>query len=308
MLAEGTVGTNRVETKLLIQLGESSQVIQAGKIPATAAGTIPAAVLQVATKPGEAGLNMDPKVKPTITKAGAHKARIAIVHREEMRITAKTGTSRAHVGIVLNGGMRILAKPGIHKAQLTIVLMGETLGEALQDPGHRLIIPDLQAMLVDGVMMAGQRAMATTTVFQATCQALGTTMQALNLESTADLTSLPKAGTIPVMETPPLPAKTAVTGGAGLLHKDLQYQARVVIKAGEEEATKAEVRRATGTQEVGAQEEDGMITHPTMLDRLPTHGRRTSLVIPKVRPRIGSGSTGVGLGILLVTGIVIGDD
>ncbi|KAK7731666.1 hypothetical protein SLS63_005353 [Diaporthe eres] len=341
-----------------------------------AAGTIRAAMLQMATRTGELGRTMDPRAMPTTTKAGTHKARIAIVLKEEMRTmdqvgtsmahtttvlreeirtmaqvgtsqahtttvlreemrtmdqvgTSKAhtatvlsgemrtmdqvGTSKAHTATVLSGEMRILAKAGTNKAQLTIVLTGETLGAGLQDPGQRLTTHGLRAMsVVDGVMVAGQRAAATTpatTVFRATCQALGKTMQELILESLADPTSLPKAGTILVTATLPMPVTTAVTGGVDPPHlQDHHFLARAVTKAGEEEAIKAGVRRATGTQEVEAQEADGTITHPTTLDRPTTHGRRTSPETPKARQRIGSGSTGVGLGILPVMDTVTGRD
>lgn len=334
MLAEGTIGTSRVEIQPVTQLGESNQAILAGKTPETAAGTIPAAILQMATRTGEPGRTMDPRAMPTTNKAGTRKARIAIVLREEMRTTAKVGismaqivtvlkvemrtmakvgTSMAHTVTVLSGEMRMLAKAGINKAQLTIVLTGETLGADLQDPGQRLKNHGLQAMpVVDGVMVAGQRAMATmptTPVFRATCQALGKTMQELILESLAVPTSLLKAGTILVLATLPIPATTAVTGGAGPPHlQDQDFPARAVPKAGEEEAIKVGVRRATGTQEVEAQEADGTITRPTTLDRPPTRGRQTSPETPKARQQIGSGSTGVGLGILPVIAMVTGGD
>lgn len=335
ILVEGTTGTSKVEIQPATQLGGSNQAILAGKTPETAAGTTPAAMLQMATRTGELGRTMDPRAMPITTKVGTHKARIAIVLKEEMRIMAKVGTSMAHtttvlreemrtmaqVGTstahsvtVLNGEMRILAKAGINKAQLTIVLEGQTLGAGLQDPGRRLTTHGLRAMpVVDGVMVAGQRAMTTitttTTVFRATCQALGKTMQDIILESLADPTSLPKAGTILVMATLPMPATTAVTDGAGPPHlQDCHFPARAVNKAGEEEAIKAGVRRATGTQEVEAQEADGTITHPTTLDRPTTRGRQTSPETPKARQRIGSGSTGVGLGILPVIDMVTGGD
>lgn len=326
ILVEGTIGTSRVETQPVTQLGESNQAILAGKTPA--------AMLQMATRTGELGRNMDPRAMPITTKAGTHKGRIAIVlkeemrtmtkvgtsmahttivPREEMRIMAKVGTSMAHTATVLSGEMRILAKPGINKAQLTIVLTGETLGAGLQDPGQRLTTHGLRAIpVLDGVMVAGHQATATiptTMVFRATCQALGKIMQGLILESLADPTSLPKAGTILVMATLPMPATTAVLVGAGPPHlQDHHFLAKVVTKAGEEEAIKAGVRRATGTQEVEALEAVGTITHPTTLVRPTTRGRQTSPETPKARQRIGSGSTGVGLGILPFIDMVTGGD
>lgn len=256
-----------------------------GKTPATAAGTIPAAMLQMATRTGELDPTMGLRAMPTITKAGTHKARIAIVPREEMRIMGKAGTNRGHV---------------------VTVLRGETFGAGLQDPGRRLTTPGLQAMPVED---GAKATIPTITVFQATCQALGKTMQALSPDSIADPTSLRKAGTILVMAILPLPAETAALDGVGLLHlKGHHFPVRVMPKAGEEEATKVEVQQATGTREVEAQEVDGTITHLTMLVRPPIHGRRTSPVIPRVRQQIGSGSTGVGLGILPVIGMVTGDD
>ncbi|KAL2282795.1 hypothetical protein FJTKL_10405 [Diaporthe vaccinii] len=235
------------------------------------------------------------------------------VPREEMRIMAKVGTSMAHTATVLSGEMRILAKPGINKAQLTIVLTGETLGAGLQDPGQRLTTHGLRAIpVLDGVMVAGHQATATiptTMVFRATCQALGKIMQGLIPESLAYPTSLPKAGTILVMATLPMPATTAVLVGAGPPHlQDHHFLAKVVTKAGEEESIKAGVRRATGTQEVEALEAVGTITRPTTLDRPTTRGRQTSPETPKARQRIGSGSTGVGLGILPVIDMVTGGD
>lgn len=303
---EGKIGISRVETQPVTQLGESKQATMTGKTPATAAGTIPAAaMLQMATRTGELGPTMDPRAMPTITKAGTHKARTAIVLREEMRIMGKAGISRVHAATVLSGEMRAMAKPGTKKAQLTIVLTGQTLGADLQDPGQRLTTHGLQAMLV----VDGAREIIPTTVLQALCQALGKIIQALRLDSIAGLTSLRKAGTSLVMATLPLQAAAAVLDGVGLLHlKDHHFPFRVVTMAGEEEATKVEVQQATGTPEVEAQEVHGTKTHPTTLDRPPIRGRRTSPVIPKVRQRIGSGSTGVGLGILPVMGMATGDD
>lgn len=284
-----------------------------GKTPATAAGTIPAAMLQMATRTGELDPTMGLRAMPTITKVGTHKARIAIVPREEMRIMGKAGTNRGHVVTVLSGEMPTMAKTGTNKAQLTTVLRGETFGAGLQDPGRRLTTPGLQAMSVED---GAKATIPTITVFQATCQALGKTMQALGKtmqalspDSIADPTSLRKAGTILVMAILPLPAETAALDGVGLLHlKGHHFPVRVMPKAGEEEATEVEVQQATGTREVEAQEVDGTTTHPTMLVRPPIHGRRTSPVIPRVRQQIGSGSTGVGLGILPVIGMVTRDD
>lgn len=298
MPVEGTTGTSRVEEiQPVTQVGESNQ--------ATTAGTIPAAMVQMATRTGELGPTMDPREMPTTTKAGIHKTRIATVLREEMRIMGKAGTSKAHTVTVLNGEMRAMAKTGTNKAQLTTVPTEEILGAGLQDPGQLLTTPGLQATpVVDGAPAT----IPTTTVFQATCPDLGRTMQALNLGSIAGRISLPKAGVILVTGTLRPLVATVVMGGEGLLHlMDHHSPAKVVIKAGEEAATKVEVQRATGTRVVEAQV-DGMITHPTTLDRRPPLGRRTSPVIPKVRRRIGSGSTGVGLGILPVIGMVTGDE
>lgn len=317
ILAEGTIGTSRVGIQLVTQLGESNQAMLAGKIPETAAGTIPAAMLQMETRIGELVHTMDPRAMPTTTKAGTHKARIVIVLKQEMRAMAKIGTRVvAHAVTVLSGETRILAKAGINKVQLTIALMLETLGAGLLDPGQRLITHGLRAIpVVDGVRVAGQRAtatMPTTTVFRATCQALGKRMQELILESPADPTSLPKAGTILDMATLPMPATTAVMGGEGPLDPldllDHHFLARAVTKAGEEGAIEVGVRRATGTLRVEAQEVDGTITHPITLDRPPTRGRQTSPETPKARQRIGSGSTGVGLGILPVIDMATGGD
>lgn len=319
MLVEGTTGTSRVEIQPVTQAGGSNQ--------ATPPGTIPAAMPQMATRTGELGPTMDLRAMPTTIKAGIHKARIATVLREEMQTMGKAGTTKAHtvtvlsgemramarIGInkahivtVLNGEMRAMAKTGTNKAQITIVLTEEILGAGLQDPGRLLTTPGLQAMpLVDGVTAT----VPTTTVFQATCRALGRIMQALDLGSIASRISLPKAGTILVMATLRLLVATAVKDGEVLLYlRDHRSPAKVAIKAGEEEATKVEVQRAIGTRVVEVQEVDGMITHLTMLDQQPLLGRRTSLVIPKVRQRIGSGSTGVGLGILLVMGMATGDE
>lgn len=298
MPVEGTTGTSRVEEiQPVTQVGESNQ--------ATTAGTTPAAMVQMATRTGELGPTMDPREMPTTTKAGIHKARIATVLREEMRIMGKAGTSKAHTVTVLNGEMRAMAKTGTNKAQLTTVPTEEILGADLQDPGQLLTTPGLQATpVVDG----GPATIPTTTVFQATCQALGRTMQALNFGSIAGRISLPKAGVILVMGTLRPLVATVVMGGGLLQLRDHRSPAKVVIKAGEEAATKVEVQRATGTRVVEAQEVDGMRTHPTTLDRRPPLGRRTSPVIPKVRRRIGSGSTGVGLGILPVIGMVTGDE
>lgn len=321
-MVDGTMGASRVEIQPVTTRGEGNQAIMTG--------TTPVAMLQMATRTGELGPTMDPRAMPTTTKTGANRAHAVIVPKEAMRIMAKTGTSRpqtvtvprevtritakpgasrAHIVTVPSGEMRIPAKVGTNKAQLIIVLKGDSLGAVLQDPGRLLTTPGLRAT---PVLLPGQRAPATIptiTIFRATCQALGKTMQALSLDSIADLTSLPKAGTSMVRATPPVMAATAVMGGAGRLHlKDRRFPARVVIKAGEEEATKAEVRRATGTKEVEAQEVDGTKTHPTTLDRPPTRGRRTSLGTPKAHQRIGSGSTGVALGIPLVLVMVTGGD
>lgn len=298
MLVEGTAGTSRVEIQPVTQVGESNQ--------ATTAGTIPAAMLQMAIRTGEPDPTMDPREMPTMAKAGIPKALIVTVLREEMRIMGKVGTSKAHTVTVLNGEMRAMAKTGTNKAQLTTAPTEEILGGGLQDPGQRLTTPGLQATpVVDGAPAT----IPTTTVFQATCQALGRTMQALNFGSIAGRISLPKAGVILVMGTLRLRVATAVMGGEGLPPlRGHRSPAKVAIKAGEEAATKVEVQRATGIQVVEAQEVDGTIIHPTTLDRQPPLGRRTSLVIPKVRQRIGSGSTGVGLGILPVIGMVTGDE
>ena len=292
MLVEGPAGTNRVEIKPATQPGESNQVILAGKTPATAAGTTPAAMLEMTTRTGELGHTMDPRAMLTMTKAGTHKARIAIVLREEMRITARAGTSRAHTVTVLSGVIRTRARTGINKAQLTIVLSEGALGAGLQDPSQPLTTPGPRAMpVVDGMAVAGERAtttIITTMVFQATCQARGTTMQGHSLESTADPTSLPKVGTNMVMATLHVPATTVAMGGTAPLHlKDHRFPVRVVTKAGQEGATEVEVRQAAGTREAEGQEEDGTRTHPTMLDLSPTRGRLTSLGTPKVRQRIG---------------------
>lgn len=291
-------GTSRVEIQPVTKVGGSHQAIPAG--------TIPAAMPQMATRTGELGPTMDPRAMPTTTKAGTHKARIATVLREEMQTMGKAGTTKAHTVTVLNGEMRAMAKTGTNKAQITIVLTEEILGAGLQDPGRLLTTRGLQAMpLVDGVTVT----IPTTTVFQATCRALGRTMQVLDLGSIAGRISLPKAGTLLVVATLRLLVTTAVMGGEVLLHlRDHRSPAKVVIKAGEEEATKVEVQRAIGTRVAEAQQVDGMITHPIMLDRQPLLGRRTSPVIPKVRQRIGSGSAGVGLGILPVMGMATGDE
>lgn len=312
-------GTSRVEIQPVTKVGGSHQAIPAG--------TIPAAMPQMATRTGELGPTMDPRAMPTTTKAGTHKARIATVLREEMQTMCKAGTTKAHtvtvlngetramarigtnkarIVTVLNGEMRAMAKTGTSKAQITIVLTEEILGAGLPDPGRLLTTPGLQAMpLVDGVTAT----VPTTTVFQATCRALGRTMQVLDPGSIVGRISLPKAGTILVEATLRLLVATAAMAGEGLLHlRDHRSPAKVVIKAGEEEATKVEVQRAIGTRVAEAQQVDGMITHPIMLDRQPLLGRRTSPVIPKVRQRIGSGSAGVGLGILPVMGMATGDE
>jgi hypothetical protein len=294
MPAEATAGTSRAKRKQVAQLGES---------PAMTAGTMQAAIPETAIRTGELGLIMDPRAMPTMTKAGTHKARIAIVLREEMRIMAKAGTSRAHTGIVLSREVRTRAKTGTNKAQLTIALMEGTLGAGLQDPSQPLTTPGPQATSV----VAGA-AIQTTTILRATCQALGTIIQGPNLEIQADPSSLPKVGT--AMATLPLPAMAHMGGATPLDPQDHHFPARVVIKAGEEGATEVGIRRAIGTREVQAQaqEQNGTMTHPTTLDRPPTRGGLTLLGTPKVRQRIGSGSTGVGLGILRVIGMVTGGD
>lgn len=313
---EGTIATSRVETQLVTQVGGSNQAILVGKITATAAGA-PAAMLAVVTRTGDLGPTMDHRAMPTTAKVGIHKARIAIVRKEEIRTMGKAGASRAQIATVLSGEMRTTAQAGINKAQPTIALTAGTTGADLQDLGQRLTTPTLRATPVaDGVRVAMKRATATistTTVFQATCLALGITMRTLNLDSIADPTSLPKAGIILVLATLPMPEATAVMVGVDLLHLlGRHFPARVVTKAGEERATKVGVHQEIGIREVEAQvveaQVDGTISRQTTLDRPTIRGRRTSPVIPKVRQSIGSGSPGVGLGIFPVIGMVTGAD
>ncbi|KAI3394078.1 hypothetical protein diail_3254 [Diaporthe ilicicola] len=193
------------------------------------------------------------------------------------------------------------------------ILSGDVLGVGLQGPGQSLITPGpiatpvLHGIILDGVW-ATTISTATTMLYQATCQALGTILEALNPESIAVPISLLKAGANKAMVTPSLPVIKMVLDGMGLLHlKDHNFQVMVAVKAGEEEAIKAGVRRVTGTREVLAQEEDGTMTHPTTLDRLATRGRRMLLGTPKARQRIGSGITGVDFGILTIIDMVTGD-
>lgn len=227
---------------------------------------------------------------------------------------ARIGASQAQASIVLREEMQTVARTGINKAQGATALRGQTLGVGLQGPGHSLTPGLLATAVVDGISLARVWAMttvtATTMAYQVICQAPGRIMEALNPEITAVPISLLRAGTNMAMATPSLPVITAVRRGMGRLHlKDRIFQARVAARTGEEEVTKVEAHRATGTREAAAKEGDGgTTTHPTMLDRLPTRGKRILLGTPKARQRIGSGSTVVDLGILTVIGMVTGDD
>lgn len=255
-------------------------------------------MLQVATRTGDPDPIMDPKAMPTITQAGTRQARTAIVLREGMLVMAKAGTSRAHTGTALGVEVRTGAKAGINKAQLAIVLPEETTGADLRDPSQLLTTPGLRATWVaDGVVETGQLATAwtpTTMVLQAACQVLGTITEDLDPERVADPTGHLKIGMVTVMVTLPLLATMA---------------ARVVVQVGDNGATEVEIGRTIGTLEVEATEGNGTVTHQTTLDRRPaTHGVSTRRTTPKVRQRIGSGSTGVGLGIRRVIAAVTGGD
>lgn len=291
----------------MTKLGESNQESLSGKIPATAAGTMLVAMQQVATRTGDPDLIMDPKVMPTITKAGTRQARTAIVLREGMLVMAKARTSRAHTGTVLRGEVQTGGKAGVNKAQLAIVpTEGTTTGAVLQDPSQLLTLPGPRATPVaDGAMETGLVAKATRPTImalQAACQVLGTAMQDHNLGRAADPTNHLKIGTVMVVATLPLLATMAARVGA-------VPPARVVVKVGEEGATEVESRRTIGMLLVEAPEENGTATHQTTLDRRTvTHGASTPRTTPKVRRRIGSGSTGVGLGIHRVIAVVSGGD
>lgn len=141
-------------------------------------------------------------------------------------------------------------------------------------------------------------------VFPAACQVLGTVTQDLNLERPADPTSRLKVGMITVIATLPLLATMAAMRGA-------LPPARVVVKPGEEGAIKVPSRRTIGMREAEAEapEETGTATHQTTLYRRPvSHGGSTPQGTPRERQRIGSGSTGVGLGIRRVMVLVTGGE